>query len=615
MRRIYHLLLLALIVNISAFGADFKIGDIKYEVLKDGTVKIKDAKKATGDFVIEPTVTDPKSGKSYTVSSIGKNAFKKSTITSVIIPESVKEIGNEAFRQCPDLTSVTLSKNIRIIPSLCFDECTSLSSINLDGITTIGEFAFFGTGFSDIRIPASVNGIERRAFVNCKNLKDVRIAESNRPLGIGTGIFLGSPLETIAIERNIVDINDHDLVDKPEYKNSNAKKTILIIGEETNGILSEKFLRNIPNVSSILFSDQDATEQALNVFSSLMGEEIPISMATNYFIYKASDYVRNILGNNRSFENCVNGKFNTLYHKPMPKCDYFVYYGTFIDDNNKLRLLQKQPLDIWEGIEKVYKNKRRQNFINKWAEFVNVAENKPSALEDEYRKLSPEEVVEFKDIFKSGITVLLDSVYLVKPTLSAAEIDNIEGFINNELHFIGNDYGLANLQLEGWAEADILNRDLTSGNHKEDYERILKSIDRYFSFKNSKENPYHQAMQLAALCGLERWKEAAAYFPKVHRAVTDNGQYLNVPYEITYMQNAINEHGYKAVAPTYKKATSKKSSAKSSSDNGSLIQFFMEAAVDAGIDHYKKKKREKDARELFYESMGLDKKGHPKKKK
>ncbi|MDE6553394.1 MAG: leucine-rich repeat domain-containing protein [Muribaculaceae bacterium] len=575
MRRSYHLLLLALIVNISAFGADFKVGDFKYEVLKDGTVEIKDAKTATGAYVIEPTVTDPKSGKSYTVSSIGKKAFKKSTITSVTIPESIETIGKEAFSE---------------------------------------------TDLSEITIPSSVTIIDEKAFFNCHGLNTLIIRSAYSPLKIGPAVFFGAPLNYVVILRNIDNLNKYEnpnsisgnstlsmgsvseleswfnTNDKnkrynPHGNNSSAESTNLYIN---SNLLSEEFLRNIPNLENVIFFDKDVADQAINVFASLMGRGIPMDYGPNY-----SDWTK------------LKENSESSYGQWMPDCNYNVYFG--LDDD--LNTIQEKPFNIWEGIITAHDNKRRLKFLDKWEQFMTVAVETPEDLPAHYGLITPEESIKYKDILKSGTTFLLDSVYLVKPTLTQAEIRNIEGFINNAFHYIGHDYGIENLRLEKWANADILNKDLTSGKHRDDYERILKSIDRYFTLENPKEDPYHQAMQLAALCGLERWKEAAEYFPKVHRAVTENGKYYQekLPYEITYMQDAINEHGYKAVAPTYKKATSKKTNVKSS-DNESLIQFFMEAAINAGIEHYKAKKRKKEARELFYESMGLDKKGRPKKR-
>ena len=63
----------------------------------------------------------------------------------------------------------------------------------------------------------------------------------------------------------------------------------------------------------------------------------------------------------------------------------------------------------------------------------------------------------------------------------------------------------------------------------------------------------------------------------------------------------------KAITPSYKKG---KSVSKQGNKTG-LIEFFAGKAVEAGVRHYEKKRAEKKAREMFYQSVGLDKKGRP----
>ena len=59
----------------------------------------------TGDVVIPSSVTY--SGKTYTVTEVGKSAFRLSSgLTSVVVPSSVTTIGEYAFYNCENLKSV-----------------------------------------------------------------------------------------------------------------------------------------------------------------------------------------------------------------------------------------------------------------------------------------------------------------------------------------------------------------------------------------------------------------------------------------------------------------------------------------------------------------------------
>jgi hypothetical protein len=64
------------------------------------------------------------------VSTIGIYAFRNCTsLTSVIIPDSVEIIGSGAFRGCSSLTSVTIPSWVTSIEIYAFYDCTSLTSV------------------------------------------------------------------------------------------------------------------------------------------------------------------------------------------------------------------------------------------------------------------------------------------------------------------------------------------------------------------------------------------------------------------------------------------------------------------------------------------------------
>lgn len=92
------------------------------------------------------------------VKEIGNDAFAElSSLVSVVIPESVKKIGENAFRWCPSLASVTIPEGVKEIAFCLFGSCTSLASITIpssvkricegafDGCTSLSEIRFGGT--------------------------------------------------------------------------------------------------------------------------------------------------------------------------------------------------------------------------------------------------------------------------------------------------------------------------------------------------------------------------------------------------------------------------------------------------------------------------------------
>ena len=64
-----------------------------------------------------------------------------------IIPDSVEDLGIDAFGGCYDLTGVTISSNVRTIGERAFFGCSSLQEIVIpEGVTSIGDDAFYNRG-------------------------------------------------------------------------------------------------------------------------------------------------------------------------------------------------------------------------------------------------------------------------------------------------------------------------------------------------------------------------------------------------------------------------------------------------------------------------------------
>jgi hypothetical protein len=67
------------------------------------------------------------------VTSIGTYAFAGSGLTSVEIPNSVKEIGKCAFNKCTSLNDVAIPTSVTSIGAGAFGNCTALTTINYAG--------------------------------------------------------------------------------------------------------------------------------------------------------------------------------------------------------------------------------------------------------------------------------------------------------------------------------------------------------------------------------------------------------------------------------------------------------------------------------------------------
>ena len=145
------------------------------------------------------------------VTSIDSAAFYNCTsLTSVTIGNSVTSIGNSAFGDCTNLTSVVIPDSVTIIGDYAFENCTSLTSVVIpDGVIIIGNSAFGGcTSLTSVTIPNSVESIGNGAFNNCDSFTSVTIPDSVE--SIGDSAFGGcTSLTSVTIGNGVESIGDY----------------------------------------------------------------------------------------------------------------------------------------------------------------------------------------------------------------------------------------------------------------------------------------------------------------------------------------------------------------------------------------------------------------------
>ena len=142
------------------------------------------------------------------ITVVGDSTFYMSSLTSVTIPDSVKEFEDFAFCSNENLVSINIPAGVTAIPPSAFEYCIAIEDITLpDSITSIGDYAFYGceslesitipnnvttigelvfewcAGLTSVTIPAKVSSIGQRAFYNCANLDVVYCKPTVPPTG------------------------------------------------------------------------------------------------------------------------------------------------------------------------------------------------------------------------------------------------------------------------------------------------------------------------------------------------------------------------------------------------------------------------------------------------
>lgn len=140
------------------------------------------------------------------VVSIGDDAFANTALKSIDVPDGVS-LGKGVFRGCSNLEKFILPKNIKEIPESSFSGCKSLRNIDIsESVTSIGDYAFSGTGLEKINFPKKLSTIGSGAFASCENLKEIIVPDSVTV--IGNEAFARSGIKKLVISDNVTNVTE-----------------------------------------------------------------------------------------------------------------------------------------------------------------------------------------------------------------------------------------------------------------------------------------------------------------------------------------------------------------------------------------------------------------------
>ena len=111
-------------------------------------------------------------------------------MTNIIIENGITSIGNYAF-WCSEAFNITIPNSVKNIGKGAFAYCKNLTNVTIpNGVTSINYYTFdFCNSLTNITIPNSVTSIDNYAFKNCTNLKSITIP--NSVTSINYSVFSG----------------------------------------------------------------------------------------------------------------------------------------------------------------------------------------------------------------------------------------------------------------------------------------------------------------------------------------------------------------------------------------------------------------------------------------
>ena len=133
----------------------------------------------------ETEITIPSEINGMPVVSIDANFAQnsKDTLTKIIMPDTIKNIGDSAFEGCYNVTEIKFSNTLEKIGNNAFENCgNSIAKLEIpDTVNTIGDFAFDKYGSSNIKelyIGKNVNKIGTGAF-SINSLQKIVVSSEN----------------------------------------------------------------------------------------------------------------------------------------------------------------------------------------------------------------------------------------------------------------------------------------------------------------------------------------------------------------------------------------------------------------------------------------------------
>ena len=152
-------------------------------------------------------------GKPVVAMAIGAFA-KNEAIKTVVLPDSIKTIGQSAFAGCANLERINV-ENVTSFGPYAFFECAALKNVEFnDTIETLPVYLFSEcSSLESVKLPKALKALSNHLFDACENLKSVDIP--SEVTLIDRSAFENAGIETIVIPDSVKEIGDYAFENAP----------------------------------------------------------------------------------------------------------------------------------------------------------------------------------------------------------------------------------------------------------------------------------------------------------------------------------------------------------------------------------------------------------------
>lgn len=239
----------------------------------------------TSEHVLIPDTID-----GLPVTALGHRAFYEKTVTTVVVPDSVTEIGAACFSGDNYLVSLKLPDGLKRLPPASLESCMRLYDFDLPQslekiYSSVFEFNYYLT---HLTLPSSLTEIEQLNFIGLYGLQSLTLAEDNAAFKLDETNGLLMTADGTRLLHCFSDISPAEEIILPEgvkivdpfafHYDYDVKRIVLPEGVETIGAMA---FAMCPNLTEIVIP---ASVTNIGVMDELDGRTGIISYKHNVIV-------------------------------------------------------------------------------------------------------------------------------------------------------------------------------------------------------------------------------------------------------------------------------------------------------------------------------------------